>query len=509
MSTKRALWKANIIAFISSFCVMVIELVASRILAPTIGVSLYTWTSIIGVILGGIALGNFLGGRVADRYASPRVLATVFFTGALGTVWVLPAVKWVSGIGWFGNLPVMLDFILKVCCTFLLPAVILSMVSPIVIKLTLSDLGKTGGTVGTIYAFSTVGSILGTFMTGFYFILWFGTRTAVWLVAGCLFLTGIISWLAWRVPERWKLERRNVAVGAVMIIVAVTSLWLLSNGENWRVDYTRESNYYAINVTDEDNVKVLALDHLIHSYVTLDDPLAMKYDYLKVFADIIGYVNGKDNGMRVLHLGGGGYSLPRYLSTVYRSSINEVAEVDPAVTSVAYEYLGLPRDTPIKTYNQDARLFLLKRQSPEKYDFVVGDVFNDLATPYHLTTLEFDKLVKANMKDDGVYMVNIIDSYDRGRYMPSFIYTLRQVFKNVYLFGLLSDLPSCGTSTFVIAATDNPISFDQYWSSAANGELHGYPFGASTLDGYLAQRDYILLTDDHVPTDIFVAQVRH
>ena len=99
------------------------------------------------------------------------------------------------------------------------------------------------------------------------------------------------------------------------------------------------------------------------------------------------------------------------MEVVYPGSINEVVEIDPAVTEVAYEELGLPRETSIKTYNQDARLFLIQRKTEDKYDIVIGDVFNDLSTPYHLTTLEFDKLVKANMEADGIYLVNIIDDY--------------------------------------------------------------------------------------------------
>ena len=172
------LWKANIIAFISSFCVMVIELISARMLAPYIGVSLYTWTSIIGVILAGIALGNFIGGKLADRFASPRVLAIIFLAGCLTTLAILPTIAITSGM-WFNNLPAMLNFVIKVVCVFFLPAIILSMVSPMVIKLDLADLGKTGGVVGTIYAVSTAGSIVGTFLTGFYLIMWFGTRSIV------------------------------------------------------------------------------------------------------------------------------------------------------------------------------------------------------------------------------------------------------------------------------------------------------------------------------------------
>ena len=136
------LWKANIIAFISSFCVMVIELIAARMLAPYIGVSLYTWTSIIGIILAGIALGNYLGGKIADKYASPLVLLAIFLAGSLTTIAILPSMKFLASAGWFDTLPLMPNFILRTGCVFFIPAIVLSMVSPMVIKLTLADLGK-------------------------------------------------------------------------------------------------------------------------------------------------------------------------------------------------------------------------------------------------------------------------------------------------------------------------------------------------------------------------------
>jgi len=503
------LWKANIIAFISSFCVMVIELVASRILAPYIGVSLYTWTSIIGVILTGIALGNYIGGKIADKYPHPPVLVAIFFVGSLATIAILPFIKMVAYEDWFAGLPLMLNFVLRTACVFFLPAVILSMVSPLVIKLTLPDLGQTGGVVGTIYAFSTMGAILGTFMTGFFFILWFGTRMIIWLVAGILILTGIISWFSWKVPGRWKPSPMNLAIWIATLVVVLASISLFQFRASWQENYTRESNYYTIRVTTESgNMKVLILDHLVHSYVFPDNPTVFKYDYEKIFTEIISYFMKENQTPRVLHLGGGGYTLPRYIETIYSGSINEVVEIDPLVTQVAYDELGLNRATSIKTYNQDARLFLIQRKTGDKYNIVIGDVFNDLSTPYHLTTLEFSRLVKANMEEGGVYMINIIDDFQRGRYMPSFISTLGQVFRHVTLFSSSNDWNNLGLSTFVVAASDRDIEPDDYMKFITeNGRkiATGNLYNEIALERYLAARNPILLTDDHAPTDILVA----
>jgi spermidine synthase len=504
-----ALWKANIIVFISSFCVMVIELIAGRILAPYIGVSLYTWTSIIGVILAGIALGNYLGGRIADRYPSPLVLVAIFTAGGLLTIAVLPFTRMVALAEWLSNLPLMLNFTIKTFCIFFPPAVILSMASPLVIKLTLEDLGQTGGIVGTIYAFSTAGAILGTFMTGFYFILWFGVRMIVWLISAVLILAGATAWFSWKVPDRWRLSLRNVTVWAIILGVATTATVLFQFREAWQEDYTMESNYYSIKVSeDNDGTKVLILDRLVHSHVIIGEPTILKYDYLKIFEEIVRYFTRENQAPRVLHLGGGGYSFPRYMEAIYPESLNEVVEIDPAVTRVAYEELGLEPETSIKTYNQDARTFLIQRDRSTKYDIVVGDVFNDRSTPYHLTTLEFDRLVRTNMAPDGIYLVNIIDEHVSGRYLPAFVHTLRQVFEHVYLFPTAGGWENAVLNTYVIAATDHPIDITDYTRfTMTRPELKAptsYPVGESEIDEYLAGRNPILLTDDYAPTDILI-----
>jgi len=503
------LWKAIAIVFISSFCVMVIELIAARILAPYIGVSLYTWTSIIGVILAGIALGNYLGGKIADRYPSPLLLATIFFIGGLLTVLIHPATKLVTANFWFSNLPIMWNFTLKTSVIFLLPAVVLSMVSPLVIKLTLADLGKTGGIVGTIYAFSTAGSILGTFMTGFYFIIWFGINMIVWLVAALLIITGIITMLLWRKQYRWKFSFKNLIIWTTIIEVVLVCFFLFYIRDNWQESYTRESNYHIIRVIPAaKNVKILALDKMIHSHTNPDDPTHLSYDYVKVFAEILRYTTGENNAPSLLHLGGGGYTFPRYMETVYPESINDVVEIDPAVTEVAYEELGVPPDTSIVSYNQDARLFLIHRDAEKTYDFVIGDVFNDHSTPYHLTTLEFNELVKSNMKDDGIYMINIVDDFTYGKYMAAFIHTLKQTFDYVYLFNTNQNMENAEIRTFVIAATDRDIDLDKYRETVTKNRAEdatGIPYDETTVDEYLNERNPILLTDDYAPTDILVA----
>ncbi|MBX3394503.1 MAG: fused MFS/spermidine synthase [Phycisphaerae bacterium] len=184
---------ANATVFTSSFCIMVIELVAGRLIAPYVGSSLYTWTSIIGVVLAGIAGGNYLGGRVADRYAKDSRGARRTLAGLFGLAGVVAL-----GIGLFnrivGSMPFLegmdslkLRIALHVVLVFFIPCGMLGLISPVVAKSAL-DLGRrTGRTMGSVYAWGVVGSIVGTFMTGFYFIAVMNTSTII-LSVGCLLL---------------------------------------------------------------------------------------------------------------------------------------------------------------------------------------------------------------------------------------------------------------------------------------------------------------------------------
>ena len=186
----REIIKANIVVFIASFCTLVIELIAGRIMAPYIGVSLYTWTSIIGVVLAGISVGAYLGGLLADRYPTQTTLGVLLILSGLGAFAISPLTDYVGGSQW--NTSLMVRILLITTIIFFVPSCVLGMISPVVVKLTLSNLNKTGNIVGKIYAFSTLGSILGTFATGFFLISWMGTRHLLFVMGAILMVSGVL-----------------------------------------------------------------------------------------------------------------------------------------------------------------------------------------------------------------------------------------------------------------------------------------------------------------------------
>src|SRR5438045_5103507 len=212
-------WVACAIVFIASFCTLVIELIAGRIMAPYIGVSLYTWTSIIGVVLAGISLGNYVGGRIADRAASPFTLGILFLLSGLASLAILVTTYWVMSANLAQDLGLVARIVLYTTVIFFAPAFLMGTISPVVIKLSLDDLSRTGNIVGRIYAVSTAGSIVGTFVTGFYLIEALGTRSIVWTVGLILIALGLIVGGFARRPGRASTVVMGAVVGAVPVMV--------------------------------------------------------------------------------------------------------------------------------------------------------------------------------------------------------------------------------------------------------------------------------------------------
>ena len=489
------------IVFSASACGLIIEIVASRLLAPSVGVSLFTWTSIIGVVLAGISIGNYLGGLTADRFPSPKTLGLILLGAGLTSLAVLPMLAFVSKL--YDSLHILARIVLITSTLFLVPSVILGMVTPVVIKLRLRDLAQTGNVVGKIYAVSTAGSIFGVFVTGFVLIQWIGTRPILLGVAVFLVIMAVVFGNLWRM--------RVVGAVALVLFAGITAMGFAT--DSLETECQVESNYFCIKVREREiegrTVRTLALDRLVHSYVDLDDPTFFVYGYEKIFADIATMVGHSKPQFSALYIGGGGYSMPRFLELTYPESHQEVIEIDPAVTQVAQEYLGLPRDTSIIMHHNDARMKIPELEHG-RYDIVIGDAFNDVSVPYHLTTMEFNEQVKQLLTEDGIYAVNVVDQYHSGGFLRAVVTTLRATFPYVYLLADSKDFEEDNRFTFVVVGAMRPIAYaDVYFASHAEGrgnpELTLMP--QEELDEWLGRKRNILLRDDYVPVDNLLAPV--
>ncbi len=526
----RIVFTAGAIVFVSSAFIMTLELVAARLVAQHLGVSLYTWTAVIGVILAGITLGNYGGGKLADIYSPRGLLTSLFLLASIASLSVLLLVDWMGS--WdrpdFMSWP--LWILWGVTITFLVPAIILGTISPAAARLALTAGGQVGSTVGSVYAAGAAGSILGTFLTGYVLVDRLGSKAIVIGIATGLALLALIaglglrrrptgfvlSWLAW------------------LGLVGAATIGPWDWAEYWghffglRFDMSNyhfddESSYFAIEVYDADgmdNTRVLALDHLVHSYVSMDDPTELVYAYEAVYAALTGALLPEHADWGAFFVGGGGYTFPRYLEAVYPAATIEVAEIDPAVTRAAHEALGLPRGTSITTWNMDARNFVKDRGraraggAAARYHFIYGDAFNDLGVPYHLTTRGFNDALADIMTPEGVYLINVIDVYrpGYGRFIGAVVATLQQTFPYVYVFSGEADGTSDERDTFVVASSLRRLPREALARdiNPAYGTLFawteaGRPGGDMRL--LLSRGEHLVLTDDHAPVDNLLAPV--
>src|SRR5215212_2976440 len=216
--------RASLVAFIASFCTLVIELVAGRVLAPYVGVSLYTWTSIIGVVLAGISAGSWAGGWLADRRPAPSSLGWLLVAAGLLSILIAPATAYLAADdGMLTRLGIATSLLQRVVVLsfvlFFLPSFFLGMISPVAVKLAVRELDTAGSVVGRIYALSTLGSIAGTFVTGFWLVARFGTRATlvgvgVVLIASAFLFGGLLG------------RRGRAAAVAVLVAgAAYAGLW--------------------------------------------------------------------------------------------------------------------------------------------------------------------------------------------------------------------------------------------------------------------------------------------
>jgi spermidine synthase len=531
--------KANIVVFIASFCTLVIELVAGRIMAPYVGVSLYTWTSIIGVVLAGISIGAYLGGLIADRYPRPFTLGWLLFLSGLGAFSISPLTNLIGGAEFQTSL--MIRILLITAIIFFVPSCILGMISPVVVKLTLNNLEKTGNVVGKIYAFSTLGSILGTFATGFFLISWMGTRHILFTIGVILIICS---------PIFGGFFRRKKTVGlfilflTLLLILPVAALYgyvaiwpreipfplspihsietLYGYAFKPSLDeetyFFRESDYYTIKLkrsvkgNNGNSLESLILDHLVHSYTDLKDPLYLEYEYIRMYEEIVRWQAGRRKSFKALFLGGGGYTFPRFIEVKYPKAEIDVVEIDPEITLVVQNYLGISKNSRIRTFNQDGRWFVMNCKEKGSYDFIFGDAFNDLSIPYHLTTKEFAVQLKSLLKPDGLLLANVIDSFKKGSFMPSYIRTLEEVFGKgkVHLLTLSSDYEHIGISTHVVVTGPQRLDMSDFVTALKEKGEKGMTscvMSRDRLQQYLKERHSMILTDDHVPVDNLIAPI--
>jgi spermidine synthase len=257
-------------------------------------------------------------------------------------------------------------------------------------------------------------------------------------------------------------------------------------------------------------VKLLSLDRFVHGFVDLDDPLWLEYEYEILYGALVRELWSADAGgrpTRCFFIGGGAYTFQRRLLHLYGDAVEVVtSEIDPAVTDAAREHMGLADDRRHRIEHDDARTVLRGEDSDDDgYGFVFGDAFHDLGVPWHLTTIEFAREVKARMAPRGVYLVNMIDAFASGRFLGAFVCTLEQVFAHVRVVAM-GPRDDHAQTTFLLLASDAPIQ----WRTLQDDEgraLNAVEYAGSDLDAVRKRAGRRVLTDDRAPVENLLAPV--
>jgi spermidine synthase len=504
-----SLAEAYAIMFIASFCSLVIEMVAGRILAPFVGVSIYTWTSIIGVILAGISIGAYIGGKLVDRFPTRRTLGWLLLISGITALSIIPLTHLVAAYRF--PLSLMLRIFLVTTIIFFIPGCVIGTISPVVVRLTLKNLEGAGNVIGKIYAMSTLGAIIGTFATGFLLISWMGTRSIILTMGIILLLAALVSGSLFRSKKS----------AAIFLVVAGLSVWAIHH-YLYKIPLTegtylyRESDYYTLKLNKtlssdgKTKLEAMVLDNLIHSYVSLENPFHIEYEYERIYSDVLKWKFPKEEAFRNLTIGGGGYTFPRFMELYYPKSQIEVVEIDPMVTELVYSHLGLPKSTRIKSYNTDGRWFVMNCE--KKYDLIFTDAYNDLSIPYHLTTKEFAGQLKNILTPKGIVMSNIIDNFQKGVFLPSYLKTLGEVFgkENVHLLSVSPDFENTRISTFIVLASNSPLDMEDFRAHLAErlgGRATSTIVPRHMVDRFVGKKEAIVIRDDYAPVDNLIAPV--
>jgi spermidine synthase len=419
----------EIVVFVCGAVVMIFELVGSRVLGPYFGTSLFVWTSLIGIILGSLSLGYYLGGKIADKKSSFKSLSLIIFLAAI-SIGLMVIIKdfWLFVLQ--NNFTDIRTSSVLASLTLFLPAsVFLGMVSPYAVKLKINNLNTSASTVGTLYAISTTGSIFGTFLAGFYLIPHFGTNKLLIILS----ITLIIISLALSAKKGIWIK---LSVFAIVVIG-----WLAISGLNYMLPksgfidvdtaYNRVWIYNRIDYRTNKMVKMMGINNENNSSMFLDsDELVNEYTKYYHLAK-----HFNPNFEKTLMLGGAGYSYPKDFLHKYPEATIDVVEIDPKVTELAKKYFRLEENPRLTIYHEDGRVFLNKTQG--KYDVIFGDAFNSLhSLPYQLTTKEAVQKKYNILNDDGVVILNLISAIEgeKGKFLRAEYATYKSLFPQVYLF---------------------------------------------------------------------------
>ena len=491
------------VVFVTGACVLVLEILATRILTPYFGTTIFTISSVIGVVLAALSAGYYVGGRVADKAPEEKNLFnTILLSGfsvfglQIINIYILPTggylFSMLTGPPFFSVL------------LFFPPAFLLGTVSPYIVTLQHKIMPEEGiGKIsGNVFFWGTVGSLLGTFLTGFYLVPTFGIKNIITGVAFILITVGLVGQ-----GNTWV--RRKEVLKLIIILLALIFVTWMSKGDfiSDSVVYLKDGLYDRVMVLDLEHkgreARFLFQDATVESAIYMPS-LETAFEFNNYYEL---YKLSNQSLDRALFIGGGAMTIPRLILERDPDVEVEVVEIEPMLFDVSHDYFGVPRDSRLHEIAEDGRRYL--HSSPNKYGLIYLDAYRGWSVPAHLTTIEFLELVKRKLSPDGVLVANLVGSLHQEEltYANVQMQTWRKVFPNSYFFANtdpnssdMQNLAAVGFNT----DRDIDLTFDLP-ENKKKGVM-------STLNDHLIpfEKDSVLsdivFTDDYAPVDWLLAR---
>lgn len=488
--------------FFAGMSVMAVELGASRLLAPYFSSSQIVWTIIIGTIMIAMALGNIYGGKSADKSPDPdRLYGRIL----IAAIWIalIPVVgKYiVLGISALLIFTVSNNFlIIAAFCAcmviFVFPLFLLGTVTPSLAKYSVDSLDDSGRTVGTLGAFNTIGSIIGTFVPTFVTIPAVGTSITFLIFSGILIVLAAVYFIS-------KKAGKKKVVAVVLIFVLCCGLGYSDSFAFWQKDltYEGESIYNYLQVSQNDKRVILSTNVLFgvqSVYMKDEDLTGMYYDYAMAAPLMVPDKQVSDMDVLILGMGTGTYATQcrRYLGDMNVEGV----EIDEKITQLSRQYFSLPEDVKVTTY--DGRAFL--NASDEKYDVIMVDAYQDITIPFQMSSTEFFTLVREHLNENGVMVVNMnMRGSGEGNINQYLSDTIASVFDTVYTVDVK------GSTNRELFASNDPQMLETLTAQTASVENEQLrellTKVADNCEQYVAG-NYIM-TDDQAPVELLGMRV--
>jgi spermidine synthase len=506
MTSKRFLYVA---VFISGMTTLAIELSASRLLGSVFGTSNLVWANVIGLMLLYLTIGYFIGGRWADRSPYPKTLYRIMlwasFLSALVPLVARPilqgAARAVTGV----EAGLALGSFISVLVLFSVPVTLLGCISPFAIRLAVKSPEEAGRVSGQIYAISTLGSLLGTFLPTLILIPELGTALTFLFFAGCLYAISFIG--LWGQNGAKTLIWLWMPIVIVILAIIVLNGYLRQPPANSTVLYDDESAYNYIQVVQDARGYInlyLNEGQGVHSRYHPDlYEFGGTWDYFLVapYFNAPPYNMERVDSLLVIGLAAG--TIPRQYQRVYGNIHMDGVEIDPDIIHVGELFFDMNTEKmpSLTAYAEDGRYVL--RTLTQPYDVIAIDAYRPPYIPWHLTTVEFFQEVRAHLSPDGVVAINVGRTSTDRRLVDAMAATLMQVFPTVHAIDVPRSFNTILVATQTVTTSDN-LTQNLRELSANTPELLLRVMQSSLENLVLIQPSGIIFTDDRAPIENLV-----